>query len=111
MAATDVQRDDPTVLPIPTPLPPRNLASRGLLPGIEALSAADAAGRPAVCALTSGRSGTAPRLAEAAEPSPRPRVLRLPGHGLIPDLPPEPPDLLHGHNLHGRTSTSASWRR
>jgi glycosyltransferase involved in cell wall biosynthesis len=101
MATTTRDRDDPTLLTIPRRRKRRgNLASRTLR------RAGRLAGRHAR-PRELGRS-IEQALTTAAAPGPFIADLRgrepfdFPGTSRIPSLPPEPPDLVHLHNLHGR---------
>ena len=101
MATTTRDRADPTLLTIPRRRKRRgNLASRTLR------RAGRFAGRHAR-PRELGRS-IEQALTTAAAPGPFIADLRgrepfdFPGTSRIPSLPPEPPDLVHLHNLHGR---------
>ena len=98
MATTTRDRDDPTLLTIPkrgkrrASLASRTLSRAGRFVGRH--------GRPRGVARTVERALTAPG-AFIAEERGR-EVFDFPGTSRIPRLPPEPPDLVHLHNIHGR---------
>ena len=90
---------DASILAIPAPPTPDGVAARALLRTADALGR-HAKGVPGVRRIRSG-------LRFAAEPRRRFDLYRgheifdYPGTAAIPDLPPEHPDVIHGHNLHG----------
>ncbi len=101
MATTTRDRDDPALLTIPKRRKRRgNLASRTLR---RAGRFAGRHARPRGLGRSIERA-----LTTAAAPGPFIADLRgrevfdFPGTSRIPSLPPEPPDLVHLHNLHGR---------
>jgi glycosyltransferase involved in cell wall biosynthesis len=98
--ATARTSDDPSILTIPPPpTEPTSVVSRALL------RAADRLGRPrktgpVIRTLRRGlRFAAAPR--KTLDKRRGRESFDYPGTAAIPDLPPEPPDLIHCHNLHG----------
>jgi len=98
MATTTRDRDDPTLLTIPRRGKRRgSLASRTLR---RAGRFAGRHGRPRGMARTVEQALTRPAAFIAERRGREP--FDFPGTSRIPGLPPEPPDLIHLHNLHGR---------
>jgi glycosyltransferase involved in cell wall biosynthesis len=91
--------DDPSILTIPPPpSAPTNPVSRALLRAAEGLGTGSKRG--VVGTLRRGlRFAAAPR--KALEKRGGRESFDYPGTAAIPDLPPQPPDLIHCHNLHG----------
>ena len=99
-ARPDDAADDPSILTIPPPsAEPEGVASRGLLHAADALGN-HARGVPGVRTLQHGlRLAATPRRRLALYQGRE--IFDYPGTAAIPDLPPETPDLIHCHNLHG----------
>jgi glycosyltransferase involved in cell wall biosynthesis len=100
MATTRPGDDDPSILMIPRPSPASGgIASRGLRRAARVLGRA----RGRVVGIRTLQEGL--RFAAAPRRSLDRRNGReafdFPGTAAIPDLPPEWPDLVHCHNLHG----------
>lgn len=98
--ATARTSDDPAILTIPPPpSEPANAVSRALL------RAADRVGPPRKGGLVARTLRRGLRFAAAPRKTLDKRRGResfdFPGTAAIPDLPPEPPDVIHCHNLHG----------
>lgn len=98
MATVRDRGDDPTVLTIP-PRPPLTMASRMLLRGSRELGPAGSRPAPIRALKRTLRFAATPRHARAEREGRE--FFDFPGTAAIPDLAPEPLDVLHGHNLHG----------
>jgi glycosyltransferase involved in cell wall biosynthesis len=100
IAATESERDDPTVVLIPVLPRRRNFASRGLRRAARALGRRRGRGRAVRSVQHLLRVAAAPK--RSFDRYRGREDFDYPGTALIPDLPPETPDLIHCHNLHGR---------
>ncbi len=99
MATRTAGNPDPTILTIPRPDAARGLAAR-VLRRAERQLAPKGSRRPGAGTIRRGlRLAASPRreldLYRGRE------VFDFPGTAAIPDLAPEPPDVIHCHNLHG----------
>lgn len=92
--------DDPTILKIPELRPPPGgLASRGLRRVARALGPRRDGGSLRRSVQRALRTAAAPR--QAYDRYRGREMFDFPGTARIPHLPPEPPDVIHCHNLHG----------
>lgn len=92
--------DDLTILQIPQLRPPRGgLASRGLRRAARALGPRSGASPVRRAVQRALRTAAAPR--QAYDRYRGREMFDFPGTARIPHLPPEAPDVIHCHNLHG----------
>ena len=98
MATVRGSEDDPTVVAIP-PRPPLGLPGRGLLRAADALGPAKRRPPPIRALKRTLRFWATPRRSIAKRQGRE--IFDFPGTAAIPDLAPEPLDVIHGHNLHG----------
>ena len=98
MATARNSGDDPSILVIPSPRRD-SAASRGLRRVARAMGPKDDAGLLKGRIQSTLRAAAAPRqwLGQALGRE----MFDFPGTAAIPDLPPERPDIVHCHNLHG----------
>ncbi len=99
LAATENDGDDPTILTIPRP-PRPNFATRWLRWAARFLGR-HASGVPGIGIVRKDLRFYASPRRFVAEYLGR-NIFDYPGTSRIPYLPPERPDVFHGHNLHGR---------
>jgi glycosyltransferase involved in cell wall biosynthesis len=98
--ATARASDDPSMLMIPPPPnEPTSPVSRALLRAAEGLGSGGGRGVVVRTVRRGLRFAAAPR--KALDKRHGRESFDYPGTAAIPDLPPEPPDLIHCHNLHG----------
>ncbi|HEY5435222.1 MAG TPA: glycosyltransferase [Candidatus Limnocylindrales bacterium] len=100
MATARNDGTDPLVLTIPPPDPrSAGLASRGLRRVARALGPRESGNAATHALQRTLRMAAAPR--RSLDRYRGRELFDFPGTAAIPDLPPEPPDVVHCHNLHG----------